>query len=64
MPAPFTLTYRMLTGSQRREVYTIEMAIWEYEQLREAGAAEIGIFDQERRALTIDALRAQAAVPK
>lgn len=64
MQAPFTLTYRMLTGSQRREVHTVEMAIWEYEQLREAGAADIGIFDQERHALTIDALRAQVAVPK
>ncbi|WP_055045811.1 hypothetical protein [Devosia sp. A16] len=60
----FTLTYRMFTGAQRREAHTLEMAIWEYEQLREAGAAEIGIFDQERRPLTIDVLRTQASGSK
>lgn len=55
---PITIAYYMMIGQGIREVGTLEMAVWEYDALKEAGASNIRISDATGCVLRIGELRA------
>lgn len=57
----FVITYKMFTGTWRREVATAEAAVVQYHELREAGAGGIIIQDADGKPYSVSELAEPAA---
>ena len=61
---PYFLTYRMFSGSHRREVATADEAVFGYREIQAAGGGLISITDHTGRVFALDDLISGAAPSK